>query len=207
MCIKNKGFVTNALTNENGDIYGMLSNQSINWAANKVEMAHTFYWSEVYTEPGCIATIIRRGRLLVSPSPAELDKFFWQSKINLKTASDVELRRLRRKNDRIYQFCFSESCNYSDQDAFVSDMALSSVWEDDEREIPSERIDWLRQIWSAEKRSVKDICKDAGFTQRELAEHFSIPLRTVENWCMGSRACPAYTRLMMQEVLGLVSRL
>ena len=52
----------------------------------------------------------------------------------------------------------------------------------------------------------KDICKDAGLTQRGLAEFFNIPARTVGNWCTGERTCPEYTRIMMQEILGLVHR-
>ena len=109
-------------------------------------------------------------------------------------------------DNRIYRMCLSEAYNYSDQDAFVSDLALSSIWEDDVEEIPAERIEWLRQIWTAARRSVKDICKDAGLTQRGLAEFFNIPARTVGNWCTGERTCPEYTRIMMQEILGLVHR-
>lgn len=109
-------------------------------------------------------------------------------------------------NNKIYYTCLSEALNYSDQDAFVSDMALSSIWEDGAEEIPASRIDWLRQIWTAAHRSIKDICKDAGLTQRGLAERFNIPARTIGNWATGERACPEYTRIMMQELLGLVGR-
>lgn len=206
MYAMSSGRVTNALTNETGEIYGLNSSQSINWAVNKVEMAHTFYWSDVYVEPGHFVVIIRQGRLLSSPSPEELNRLFQQSKVNLGTASADVIRYVHDKAVRIYRYCLSEACKYSDQDAFVLDLALSSIWEDDEYEIPPERMAWLKQIWLAEKRTVKDICKAVGFTQRELADHFSIPLRTVENWCMGTRSCPIYTRLMMQELLGLVSR-
>ena len=109
-------------------------------------------------------------------------------------------------NNKIYYTCLSEALNYSDQDAFVSDMVLSSIWGDDAEEIPDGRIDWLRQIWTAAHRSIKDICKDAGLTQRGLAERFNIPARTIGNWATGERACPEYTRIMMQELLGLVGR-
>lgn len=109
-------------------------------------------------------------------------------------------------NSKIYHTCLTEALNYSDQDAFVSDLALSSIWEDGTDEIPDSRVDWLRQIWTAAHRSIKDICKDAGLTQRGLAEHFNIPTRTIGNWATGERTCPDYTRIMMQELLGLVSR-
>lgn len=52
-------------------------------------------------------------------------------------------------------------------------------------------------------RSVRDIAAVASLNQRELAERFGIPRRTVEDWCRGVRQCPPYVRLMMQECLGL----
>ncbi len=114
---------------------------------------------------------------------------------------------MNNMNNRIYHTCLSEALGYSDQSAYISDMALSSIWEDpDDAEIPADRIEWLRYIWTAAHRSVKDICKDAGMTQRELAECFGIPARTVGNWCTGTNECPEYTRIMMQEILRLVSR-
>lgn len=59
---------------------------------------------------------------------------------------------------------------------------------------------------TAAARSVKQICKMAGMTQNAVAEHFGIPWRTFSNWCTGSRECPEYTKLMMQELLGLYRR-
>lgn len=109
-------------------------------------------------------------------------------------------------NNKIYRTCLSEALNYSDRDAYVSDLALSSIWEDEAEEIPSDRIEWLGQLWDAVHRSVKDICKDAGMTQNATADYFCIPRRTFGNWCTGERECPIYTRLMMQEILGLFHR-
>ena len=65
---------------------------------------------------------------------------------------------------------------------------------------------WLRMLHTAANRSVKDIAKDAGLSQTGLAEYFGIPRRTAEDWCRGVSKCPLYTRLMMQELLGLVNR-
>lgn len=59
---------------------------------------------------------------------------------------------------------------------------------------------------TASQRSVKDICRMAGMTQTAMADYFSIPQRTFGNWCTGSRECPEYTKLMMQEILGLYRR-
>lgn len=108
-----------------------------------------------------------------------------------------------------YQVCLSEAANYTDRDAYVSDLALSSIWGDDEgADIPQHRLDWLGQTWDAYHRSVRDIAAAAGMSHRKLAERFGIPRRTVENWCTDSssaRSCPVYVRLMMQECLELFS--
>ena len=114
--------------------------------------------------------------------------------------------------DKQYSFCVNEAKNYTDRDAYVSDLALSSMWGDaEDDEIPQERIEFLSQLWDACHRSVKDIAAAAGLSQRKLAERFCIPYRTVECWCgsrtsPSARSCPLYTRLMMQECLGLLHR-
>lgn len=59
---------------------------------------------------------------------------------------------------------------------------------------------------TAAARSVKQICKMAGMTQTAMADRFYIPQRTFGNWCTESRECPEYTKLMMQELLGLYRR-
>ncbi len=105
----------------------------------------------------------------------------------------------------IYQTCINEAQNYNDRDSYMSDLALSSIWGDEEgAEVPQERLEWLGQLWDACNRSVKEIAKAAGLSQRKLAERFAVPYRTAEDWC--SRSCPIYVRLMMQEALGLLRR-
>lgn len=68
------------------------------------------------------------------------------------------------------------------------------------------QIEAVGQIWDAVHRSVPEIAAAAGLSNRKLAERFSIPYRTVENWCGGQRSCPDYVRMMMQECLGLLKR-
>lgn len=100
---------------------------------------------------------------------------------------------------------WSEIPNYTDRDAYISDLALSSMWGDaPESEIPAERINYLGRLWDAYHRSVKDICKAANLTQSALATRFGIPKRTIEDWCAGKRACAPYIRRMMCECLGLL---
>ena len=106
-----------------------------------------------------------------------------------------------------FYICVGEATCYASRDAYVSDISMSSMWEDDETsEIPPERIAVLGEIYDACHRSVKDIASAAGLSNRKLAERFCIPYRTVEDWSAGKRECAVYLRLMMQECLGLLHR-
>ena len=103
--------------------------------------------------------------------------------------------------------CWSEAFAYGDVDAYVSDLALSSVWGDDpDGDIPAGRIELLRDVYAVAHASVKDLRQAAGLTQSQLAVRFGIPRRTVENWEAtgpNARTCPDYVRRMMAECLGL----
>ncbi len=96
--------------------------------------------------------------------------------------------------------CLSEALNYQEEDAFVSDMALSSTWGEDD----PPPLEALRCLWKAAHRNVRAIAKDGGISMRALAERFGVPYRTVEDWAAGKRTPPAYVLLMMQELLGLL---
>jgi hypothetical protein len=104
-------------------------------------------------------------------------------------------------------FCLSEIANYSDHDAYISDLALSSVWDDKEdADIPPERIEELGKLWDAYHRPFPDILSASGMTKAALSRRFFIPYKTVQNWCATGREyreCPVYVRLMMQEILGI----
>lgn len=103
-----------------------------------------------------------------------------------------------------YLLCVTEAQNYSDRDAYVSDLALSSVWGDSpESAVPADRLEYLCAIYAAVHRSIRDIASSAGLTQRKLMERFCIPRRTMEDWSTGTRSCPVYTLLLMQESLGI----
>ena len=41
-------------------------------------------------------------------------------------------------------------------------------------------------------------------TQSGCARRFRVPLRTLQGWALGERECPAYIRLMMAELTGLL---
>lgn len=107
--------------------------------------------------------------------------------------------------DTQFAACVREVPAYADIDAYVSDLALSSVWGDaDTAEIPAARIDQLRAIYQAVHRPVRDIVAASGLSQAAFAERYCIPRRTMEDWCRGVRECPLYTRLLLQRAEGLL---
>ena len=108
-------------------------------------------------------------------------------------------------NRKIIITLYMEALEINDKDAYTSDMVLSSIWGDDpekDEEIPKERITFVRAMWDAAHKSVKDIAKDAGLSCRKLAEHFGIPYRTMERWSSEPDKCPYYEKMMIQECLG-----
>ena len=108
---------------------------------------------------------------------------------------------------KTFYLIFGDALSCNDRDAFVSDWALAILWGDNpEDDIPPERISQLGSIWDAAHRSVREIAKLSGLSQRKLAERFCIPYRSIEDWCRGLHNPPDYVRLMMQECLGLVKR-
>lgn len=107
-------------------------------------------------------------------------------------------------NLKQYQFCIRELPEYTDVDAYASDLALSSIWGDDpDDEIPEERIEQLRAIFQAASRTVPDIAAMAGLNITKMSSRFAVPYRTMQDWFSGARECSLASRLMMQECLGL----
>ena len=103
-----------------------------------------------------------------------------------------------------YSTCVTEAQNYTDREAYITDLSLSSMWGDGpEDEIHQDRLAQLGHIYDAVHRSVKDIASAAGISARKMAIRFCIPQSTLENWCMGVNSCPLYTRLLIQESLGI----
>lgn len=104
-----------------------------------------------------------------------------------------------------YRACIKEVFAYTDREAYISDLALSEIWGDaPEDPIPDARLAALGQIWDAAHRTVPEIAKAAGLSNRKLAERFCIPYRTVEDWAADRRDSPLYVRLMLQQCLGLL---
>lgn len=96
-----------------------------------------------------------------------------------------------------------EAPNYSDPDAFVSDMLLSAAFlppEDETAEPDMSLAPALRTIWTAVNGRFAELLTALGLAQTECSRRFRVPLRTVQGWKLGERECPLYIRLMMVEL-------
>ena len=103
-------------------------------------------------------------------------------------------------------FCVRECAAYESREAFISDLANSSIWGlREDNGIPHPLAESLGVVWDAVHRPVREIVAASGLSQAAFGERYCIPKRTVENWCSGSRECPVYVRLLLQRAEGLIS--
>lgn len=108
--------------------------------------------------------------------------------------------------NNLLHLLYAEALNYTDPDAYVSALALSSAWGDaEDADTPADRIALLRRIWDDTHCSIRELIGRCGLTQSAFARHFNIPLRTVQGWCLGERDCPPYLITMAAELLSLYS--
>lgn len=103
--------------------------------------------------------------------------------------------------DKIFNRLWKDAIEQPDKALYVSEYGYPD-WFDEISDNPDEIVGTLENIHDAAHMNVKDMVKKSGMSQAKFAEHFCIPKRTVESWCMGDRSCPDYVRLMMARQLG-----
>lgn len=109
--------------------------------------------------------------------------------------------------DRIFYTLWSDAITTADRDAFVSDWALSTIWDNEPaNEIPEDLIGELTALWDAAHTPVSAIRSHLGLTQMAFGARFLIPTRTVENWESGASKCPPYVHLLLLQASGLYHR-
>ena len=99
----------------------------------------------------------------------------------------------------------SEIANYTDRDAYISDLSLSSIFEGTSD--PLDSAESLSAVWDAFHMNIKDLRTITGLSQAAFSRRFLIPRRTVENWespGANHTECPLYTRMMISDLLGLL---
>lgn len=103
-----------------------------------------------------------------------------------------------------FNVCLAEAANYSDKYAYIGDMCLSSIWEDDESVDPMDYHDDVLMVWEAAHRNMKDIVAATSGSLTVIANKFNIPYDTAQKWYSGTREPAAYILMMLQELLGLL---
>lgn len=99
----------------------------------------------------------------------------------------------------------AETSAYTDRDAYISDLALSSMWGDaPEDDIPADRLALLGRVWDFAHMDFRAIRQASSLTQAAFADRFGIPKRTIEAWDEGQRTPPAYVLRMMAQLLGII---
>lgn len=106
--------------------------------------------------------------------------------------------------DKQFYSIFSDALSNesASREAFISDWALSSIW-DDGQDIPEDRIAEIGDIWDVAHLTICDIRQHTGLSQAKFATRFCIPRRSIEDWESGARKCPDYLRLLLAQTVGL----
>lgn len=102
--------------------------------------------------------------------------------------------------DKQFYTLWTEALAADDRDAYVSDWATSSIWNDAEDEpIPAGRADAIGAVWDTAHLTIREIRAVTGLSQVAFAQRFCIPRRTVEDWEAGRHSCPDYVRLLLAQ--------
>lgn len=63
----------------------------------------------------------------------------------------------------------------------------------------------ISKLWQALSIEMRNLVDYSGMKMSEFSERFVIPYRTLQDWCNDTNPCPVYTKLMLCEILGLLS--
>lgn len=102
--------------------------------------------------------------------------------------------------DKLFNKLWKDALSQPDKELYIAEYGYPD-WFDEISEDPEEITAILGNIHDVANMTIKEMVKRSGFSQAGFAEHFCIPKRTVESWCMGERSCPDYVRLMMARLL------
>lgn len=103
-----------------------------------------------------------------------------------------------------FEIAASEAPNYTDVDAFVSDLYISLFPEMGE-ELDMEAVEHLRSLHYVMTAPIKDIAARGGIRMKQLSKMLIIPFGTMVNRANGVTTCPPSVRVYMGVMLGLLS--
>lgn len=78
-------------------------------------------------------------------------------------------------------------------------------WMDEYGDDTDRLVSDMCNIYQVSHMTMLDLLSASGLTKAAFSRRFLIPLRTVENWASGIRPCPIYVRMMIADLLGLVT--
>lgn len=102
-------------------------------------------------------------------------------------------------NDKLFAKLWLDALKQPNKELYIAECGYPE-WFDDISTDHDVVIDILGNIHDVAHMSIRDMVKKSGMSQAKFADHFCIPKRTVESWCMGDRTCPDYVRLMMARL-------
>lgn len=103
-----------------------------------------------------------------------------------------------------YRNLVSDALNAENEEMFIAEQGWAD-WMDEYGEDTDRIAGDMRNIYQVSHMTMLDLLSASGLTKAAFSRRFLIPLRTVENWVSGIRPCPIYVRLMIADLLGLVT--
>lgn len=106
---------------------------------------------------------------------------------------------------RVFEQCYGLLEKVESEEQFINDALKLAIW-DKENVSREGREEWLRSLYIAYHRELKEIIEMSGMRIASFYRYFGIPRRTLQDWLYGFSTPPRYTLFMIQEILGYVSR-
>jgi hypothetical protein len=111
---------------------------------------------------------------------------------------------------RVHGALVAEMREYTDIDAYVTDLSQAYVWGDDpdaaDPGIPADRVRYLSDLWTWYHMSAAELLQASGYSAPQLADALGIPYSTVAGWVSGKYKAPQYVIAMAAELLELRRR-
>lgn len=103
-----------------------------------------------------------------------------------------------------YRDLISAAVTAESEEMFISAPGWAD-WMDEYGDDTDRLVSDMCNIYQVSHMTMLDLLSASGLTKAAFSRRFLIPLRTVENWVSGIRPCPIYVRLMIADLLGLVT--
>lgn len=104
--------------------------------------------------------------------------------------------------DQVLSTLWTEALAAQDRDAYVSELALSSIFPSDTD--PAVNAEYVGKVWDVAHMSAQEIVTARGLKRTACAQLLCMPYRTLESWCRGDRDCGDYIRLWLAVLLGII---